>query len=115
MLQYEKARLRMAGKDGLAARVEHVAETVGSGEGFDVRSFEESGKDRLIEVKTTVSGKEAPFFLTRNELGVSRSRSRHYHLYRLFRFRRDPRMFMLDGALDKLCLLEPTNYLARVG
>jgi hypothetical protein len=109
---YERARLERVGKFNLADRVQHVA-AVGDGEGFDVRSFETNGTDRLIEVKTTAYGKQTPFFLSRNELEVSRLRSVAFHLYRLFNFRSDPRFFSLKGALDDNCLLEPVQYSAR--
>lgn len=43
----------LVGRGSLADRVEHVAVTVGDGEGFDVHSFEADGSDRFIEVETT--------------------------------------------------------------
>ncbi len=114
VLRYEQARLIHGGKDQLADRIEHVSATVGDREGFDIRSFELNGKDRLIEVKTTAYGKETPFYLTRNELETSRDRARHYHLYRVFRFRADPRLFSVRGALDKSCVLDPVQYMGWV-
>jgi hypothetical protein len=114
VVNYERARLIHAGKDKLADRVEHVALTRGDGLGFDVRSFEANGGDRLIEVKTTTYGKYIPFFVSRNELQVSRDEADAYQLYRLFHFRRDPRLFNLPGALDQSCDLDPAVYTARV-
>jgi hypothetical protein len=114
VVNYERARLIHAGKDKLADRVEHVALTRGDGLGFDVRSFEANGGDRLIEVKTTTYGKYIPFFVSRNELQVSRDEADAYQLYRLFQFRRDPRLFNLPGALDQSCDLDPAVYTARV-
>ncbi len=114
VVNYERARLIHAGKGKLADRVEHVSLTQGDGLGFDVRSFEASGGDRLIEVKTTTYGKYIPFFVTRNELQVSRDEADAYQLYRLFHFRRDPRLFSLPGALDRSCDLDPAVYTARV-
>lgn len=112
-VEFEKARLRSLGQEQLADRVEHAAATYGDGLGFDIRSFEPGGTDRLIEVKTTAFGRETPFFVTRNELSVSRRHATSYHLYRLFRFRLDPRLFMLHGAIDECCRLEPVQYSAR--
>ncbi len=114
-LQFERARLIHAGRHALADRVEHVVETVGSGPGFDVQSFELNGDDRLITVKTTAYGKHTPFLLYRNEIRSSRERARSCHLYRVFRFREDPRVFGLRGALDETCELDPVKYLARAG
>ena len=112
-LRFERARLLKAGKEHLAERVEHVA-ALGDGDGFDILSFEPNGTDRLIEVKTTAYAKQTPFFLSRNELKVSKERSAVYHLYRLFRFRDDPRLYGLQGALDESCLLDPVQFSARV-
>lgn len=114
VVQYERARLIAEGEDALAERVEHISVTEGDGAGFDVRSFEAGGRDRLIEVKTTAYGKQTPFFLTRNELRVSQERDSAYHLYRVFRFRAEPKLYGLTGALDRVCLLDAVQYSARV-
>ena len=115
ILSFERARLAGAGHEGLAGKVEHVALTRGDHEGFDILSFELDGQERLIEVKTTGFGAYTPFYVTRNELEVSRGEEDRYHLYRLFDFRRNARFFMLGGALDVSCELEASQYLARVG
>lgn len=113
-VEFERVRLRGAGRETLADRVEHVARTKGDGLGFDVHSFETDGSDRFIEVKTTAFGRETPFFVTRNELAESRRRAERYHVYRLFRFRLDPRFFVLTGAIDGRCRLEAVQYTARI-
>lgn len=114
VVNFERARLIHEGKGILADRVEHVAISVGDGLGFDVLSFEASGADRLIEVKTTAYGIDTPFYVTANELGVSQERSDVYHLYRPFRFRTDPQLFTVPGAIGTTCWLSPTQYRARV-
>ena len=63
-----------------------------------VLSFDVTGKDKLIEVKTTSFGKETPFFITRNEVDLSRTEAEHFHLYRLFDFRKEPRLFKFRGT-----------------
>lgn len=113
VVRYEQARLVEAGHENLAANVEHVSQTRGDHLGFDVLSFEPDTSERLIEVKTTGFGQYTPFYLSRNQVDVSRAESEHYHLYRLFRFRTDPRFFSLSGALDEACQLRATEYLAR--
>ena len=99
----------------MADRIEWVSDSKGDYSGFDIRSFESNGKDRLVEVKTTKGGKETPFFVSRNEVRVSREHGKAYYLYRLFRFQRGPRLYMLPGSLDRTCMLDPTTYEARVG
>jgi hypothetical protein len=56
-LNFERARLLFAGRDSLASKVENIAQTEGDGAGFDIRSYETDGSDRMIEVKTTAYGK----------------------------------------------------------
>lgn len=114
VVNFEVARLLHAGQDRLADRVEHVAVTIGDGLGFDVRSFEAGGSETFIEVKTTSCGILTPFYVSPNELSVSRTCSSQFRLYRLFDFRRDPHLFQLSGAIDQGCNLEPSQYLARV-
>jgi Domain of unknown function (DUF3883) len=115
VVNFEKARLLREGADRFVDRVEHVSVTCGDGLGYDVRSFGRDGSELLIEVKTTGYGKLTPFFVSPNELGVSRDRSPQWQLYRLFDFRTNPRFFSIAGALDVACSLEPSQYLARVG
>ncbi len=115
VVRFEVARLLLAGQERLATRVEHVAKTRGDGEGFDVLSFESSGDERLIEVKTTAYGQQTPFFVTRNELVVSHHRPSEYCLYRVFGFRKRPRLFQKRGRLDEQFSLKPEQYVARVG
>ena len=114
VINFEQARLLKSGRKDLANQVEHIARTKGDGAGFDVLSFEKSGMERLIEVKTTKYGKEAPFYVSRNEVVVSREQAERYHLYRVFEFRREPKLFGLKGALDTTCMLDPASYVARV-
>ena len=114
VLNYERARLISCGSEPLAAKIEHTSRVRGDGDGFDILSFEESGRERLIEVKTTKYGRETPFFVSSNEVTVSESRAHQYHLYRLFRFRVAPQLFTLSGALDTTCRLSASSYLATV-
>ena len=115
VINFERARLIRAGVEKLALRIEHVAKVRGDTAGFDVLSFEQSGVERLIEVKTTKYGAHTPFFVSRNELEVSETQTKQYHLYRVFEFRARPLLFTLRGALSSTCKLDATNYIARVG
>lgn len=114
VLNYERARLLAAGQDRLAAGVEHVAETRGDHEGFDVLSFETSGAERLIEVKTTSFGQYTPFFVSANELRTSQQAADQYRLYRLFSFRKRPRFFTVPGSIEHSFELDPKVYEARL-
>ncbi len=114
VVRFEIARLLRAGKDKLADKVERVSETKGDGLGYDVHSFEDSGQDRLIEVKTTAYGPSTPFYVTRNEVAVSRAEGERFHLYRTYNFRRAPRLFSRPGPLDQSFRLDPSEYVATI-
>lgn len=112
VVRYEKARLLAADRGALADRVEHTSQVVGDGLGFDILSFDADGRDRLIEVKTTRYGRYTPFYVSPTELRVSQERAAQYHLYRVFRFARNPEFFVVDGRLDGSFSLMPSAYLA---
>lgn len=112
VVELERRRLHSAGKRKLAASVEHVSKTRGDGLGYDILSFEESGKERLLEVKTTKSRAETPFFVSRNELQVSQDQAELFHLIRVFNFGPAPRWYHLPGSIDATCELQESTFLA---
>lgn len=115
VVDIEQARLLEEGRDDLAKRVEWVSSTQGDGLGFDIVSFNhEDDSERHVEVKTTSLGKFFPFYVSANEVGVSERESDLYHLYRVFAFGRDPKVFVLKGALSQTCRLKPAVYRAVV-
>ena len=112
VLRYEHERLWRAGKRTLADRVDHVAKTKGDYLGFDILSFEISGRERLIEVKTTRYAAMTRFFASTNEVEVSESHKQEYHLHRLFNFDKQPQFFVLSGSLHDTCQLKPVSFSA---
>ena len=48
--------------------------------------------------------------MTRWEVEVSRKESDLYSLYRVFDFRSDPRIYRLDGSVEKSARLEPSVF-----
>jgi hypothetical protein len=114
VLEFEARRLTDAHqRPDLANRIVWVSRDEGDGAGFDIRSFDEDATPRLIEVKTTGLAKYHPFYVSPNEVTVSRHQADVYHLYRLFRFGRGPRLYILRGALSSTCRLEAAQYSAR--
>lgn len=110
VLEYEKWELRRLGKDSLADSIRWIANEEGDGAGFDILSKYANGKDKYIEVKTTKLSKEAPFYFSRNELLFSRDYSKDYHLFRLFNFEKNTKMFTKVGSLDSICNSTPVTY-----
>jgi hypothetical protein len=111
-MNFERARLVHAGREALAAKIEHTAKVRGDHAGYDILSFEASGAERLIEVKTTKYGVDTPFFVTHNEKATSERHASQYQLYRLFAFRESPRLYTLPGAIDMTCNLSAATFLA---
>jgi Domain of unknown function (DUF3883) len=114
VLDFERKRLHDGGRRDLVRRIEWTAQTKGDGAGYDVESFNADGSARLIEVKTTGLGKYFPFNVTVNEVRCSQARPHEFHLYRVFNFGPDARLYMLPGELSKSCHLDPTEYRAFV-
>ncbi|MDP5290891.1 DUF3883 domain-containing protein [Oceanimonas sp. CHS3-5] len=115
VLAYEKERLERLSKGFLADRIEHVARTEGPSAGYDIRSYNQDGSDKFIEVKATKYGKSIPFFVTPNELRFSQKNANRYFLYRVFELNTKPKMFHLTGDLASVCNLKPTEFMAVVG
>lgn len=111
VLDLEERRLRSAGQKGLAGKIEHVAAR-SDGMGYDILSFEDDGRERLIEVKTTRYGEMTPFFATRKEVAVSEERCHEYHIFRVFKFEENPKAFVLSGSIRESVALEPITYQA---
>ena len=114
VMDYERLRLERAGKYHLARDIEQVSKTVGDQAGYDIRSYERDGRDRLIEVKTTRYGRYTPFYISSGELRFSKSNADSYQLYRLFGFRNVPQLFTLPGDVGRHVRLQPVSYRAHL-
>lgn len=100
------------GAGQLADGVKHVSVTEGDGLGYDIRSFETDGRERFIEVKTTTFGERTPFFVSANEVRFAHDHPAQFKLYRLFDYRASPRLFELDGPIDRHCALDAISFRA---
>lgn len=112
VLVHERAALRSAGRDDLARTVRWVSDEDGDGAGYDIASFEQDGRPRLIEVKTTNGWERTPFHITRNELAVADERRSEWCLFRLWNFSREPKAFELHPPLDAHVSLTATTFQA---
>ncbi len=113
VMEYERARLLRAGKDHLARNVEQVSKTVGDHAGYDIHSYDVAGHDRFVEVKTTRYGKLTPFYISAGEVRFCGANLHAYRLYRLFNFRKGPRLFVLPGDVRRHVRLNVANYRAH--
>ena len=113
VLAGERATLVSAGRTDLAERVRWVSDIDGDGAGYDIRSFDPDGSNRLIEVKTTNGWERTPFHITRNELDVADAHRRDWLLVRLWNFARAPQAFELRPPLEAHVSLMATSYQAN--
>jgi hypothetical protein len=110
VFQFERERLRQLDRSDLASKIRWISEEDGDGAGYDILSYDAKGKERLIEVKTTVGSEITPFYITRNELSLSSERPDAFRLCRVYEFSSQPRMFELVPPLEKLVHLSPLSY-----
>lgn len=108
----ERQHLTAQGRSDLARKVRWVSQEDGDGAGYDIRSYDHTGSERLIEVKTTNGLQTTPFYLTRNELSFSNERPKEFRICRLYDFSKKPKMFELAPPIEKLVRLEPLSFSA---
>jgi hypothetical protein len=111
---HEQHWLKAHGQVDLARKVEWTAEVHGDGAGYDIRSFDLNGSERLIEVKTTNGPAKTPFFLSENERAFSTERPDAFRLLRLYSFAAKPSAFELRPPLSERLALSATNYRATL-
>lgn len=112
VLGYEQQRLHDEGLGELFSRVDWIADRLGDGLGYDILSFDAADKQRFIEVKTTNGAYLSSFIISRNELEFADEVGPAFHLYRVFDFREQPKLYMLQGSLAGQLHLEPMDYRA---
>jgi hypothetical protein len=110
VLHFERQRLESYDRPDLASKIRWVSEEDGDGAGYDILSFDAKGKERFLEVKTTVGSDITPFYITRNELSFSSERPEAFRLCRVFDFSMRPRMFELAPPLENFVHLSPLSY-----
>jgi hypothetical protein len=106
-LNYERRMLRRAGRQALADGVRWVSQE-SVGEGYDILSFEITGDEKWIEVKST-TGTSRSFEMSDYEWRTCCSAGRKYYIYRVTNVRtkpsieqvRDPRQLEQQGRVSK--------------
>lgn len=107
VLLSERGRLLRLGRDDLSRRVRWVSQEDGDGAGYDILTFDNTGRERFLEVKTTLGGKRTPFFMTRNEKEFSDDAGDRFRIFRLYDAAKSPRAFMLEPPLERSASLTP--------
>ena len=112
VVEVERRQLVEADREDLSRRVRWVAAEDGDGAGYDIRSFDLKGRERLIEVKTTNGAAKTPFFLSRNECALASERPDDWCIYRVHLFARQPRIFTVAPPLEEVLHLAPETWRA---
>jgi len=113
VMDLEKIRLKMLGRDDLADEIERVSLNDDS-LGYDLKSFNEDGTERYIEVKAT-RGKPglANFFYTANELKKGKE-LKNYFIYVVFEVTsKKPKVWPIKNPFnpqDSRIQKTPVNY-----
>jgi len=108
----EKQELNSLGLNELAENVIWASKEIGDGLGYDILSYDENGDEIFIEVKTTRGGPSTPFYISANEIEVSKEKGAAYRIYRLFSYPKAPNMYIVNGPLDEALDLTATNFRA---
>lgn len=82
ILDLEKQKL----PSDLRKKVIHVSIEEGDGAGYDILSYETSGKPKFLEVKTTTGPKDTPFYLTENEKAFIEAYQEEAEIVRVYNF-----------------------------
>jgi hypothetical protein len=110
--KHEINNLISEGRKDLADKVVHVSKIEGDGAGYDIRSFDEYGSIKYIEVKTTRGGINTDFYMSPRELLFSKKHEEEYFLYRVFNLdkKNNGEFYILKGDVEKEFNKTPTGY-----
>lgn len=109
-LEFERERLKNTIYKDQVERVSLISDSLG----YDIKSFEENGQKRYIEVKATRSKVgDANFFLTMNEL-ITAKEKENYYIYLVYEILSDkPKIWIIDNPFNPENIninIEPTNF-----
>lgn len=111
VLENEKKRLKKSKN-----KVIHVSESDDS-KGYDIESVDNNGKPIYIEVKATTGPWDTPFYISQNEIDVSKEKGKQYVLKRLYNIKKSKADFYeIKGPLENSgkINLEKVNYIAKL-
>nr|WP_271587424.1 DUF3883 domain-containing protein [Bradyrhizobium sp. CCBAU 53415] len=110
IIDFERLRLRRVGRDDLASKVRWVSDLDGDHLGYDIRSFEPDGEERLMEVKTTNGHARTRFWLSANQCEIAASNPDIYRVRRVYHFRNGAQMFDAKPPLEAGLLMKADKY-----
>ncbi len=119
VINYERERLtKNPITKPYADKITHVAES-GDGHGYDIISYDinpDASNEVIeiyIEVKTTTGNRDAPFYLSDNELNVARTKGKRYKIYRVYNYNTMPQLKIIDNLFNENLEIKPINYIVK--
>ncbi len=91
VMEFEIDRLVENGIENGREVVQHLSRLQGDGLGYDISSINSDGTIRFIEVKTTTSEVNAPFYMSKNEKKFFEVYDEQAYIYRVYNFNRETR------------------------
>ena len=113
VLKYEKESLISLGKEDLAEKVIHTSQVEGDGAGYDIKSFNEDGSIKYIEVKTTRGNINTDFYMSPRELRFAELNKDSFCLYRVFDLQKrtnNGKFFLFNGDINNSFNKIPTGF-----
>jgi hypothetical protein len=113
----EIKHLQNINRNDLADKVIHISVVEGDGAGYDIKSFDDNGNVKFIEVKTTKGSANTSFFISPNEFEFSKQHAENYFLYRLYEFQIETvssKVYILEGDISKQVNVTPTQFKAQL-
>ena len=113
VIAYEQDRLRKLGHEQFAQQVVHTSVIQGDGAGYDVKSFNEDGSVRYIEVKSTRGSVGTDFYMSPNEIKFSEQHSNNFYLYRVYDMGNESgeaSFYIVEGDVHQRLDATPVNY-----
>lgn len=118
VLEFENARLVNECHNELVSKVDWVADRTDLA-GYDISSWirqpDGTYKKIYIEVKTTTSKLDGPFFVSQCEVTTSEKYKESYYIYRVYDCdSTNPKFYVVRGAIRDNFDLDNENYQARI-
>jgi len=113
VIKHEQEYLISKNREDLARKIVHVSKVEGDGAGYDIKSFNENGEIRYIEVKTTRGNINTDFYISPRELLFSQKNRNNFFLYRVYNLDKktnDGEFFIFNGDIEDSFAKIPTGF-----
>jgi hypothetical protein len=113
VLAYEQSRLSDAGRQDLADKVIRVS-AEDDGAGYDIKSYNDDGTDRYVEVKTSAKKSAGVrFFMSANEMKKSKELNSYYIYYVDSINSKRPRIMPISCPINEKLTISTDTYLVE--